>query len=190
MEKIMNWKYFKKLLSYIVINTSFAVSAWYGIGQGVEWASNLFMFMCWFFLATSIISCTVIFIYRIVLEGGKITKEDQEKFNVKTGDDKVLFAVHENIDIIYDICLVLFVVSYGWFGYATILTVSSILQYMTKKNVRFVMLFIKNTSIEEERKAQELEQTLQQIKEEEDRMTWSSDVDGNDDLRRMGVIDP
>ena len=58
----------------------------------------------------------MVFIYRIALEHGSVKMKEQRRLNIKVGKEITLFAVHENIDIIFDVCLILFVVMYGWFG--------------------------------------------------------------------------
>lgn len=184
----MDWNYIKKVVFYIVINTSFAASAWYGIAQGVEWASNLFMFMCGFFLVSSIIFSAILFLYRIILENGKLPITDQMKLTNNNNLSGRLFAVHENVDVIYDICLIAFIVSYGWTGFGVILAITSVLQYTIKKNVKYVAKFVRESVSREEHEKQETEQRMCQTREDDERMTWDSDSDGNDDLRRMGVL--
>ncbi len=174
----MKWRYIKKLISYVVINIIFALSAWYGVVEGVTWVSNLFVFQVGVFFIFSLISFAVLVLTNNLIESRGMDLTKQKEFVVKFKKGEPLFAVNKNIDLIYDLCLLGLVVSQGWIVCGIVLLISNILQYTSKSYVEKLVKIIRENTDESET----------QYKASED-VAWDTDIDGNDDLRRMGVLE-
>lgn len=97
------------ILKYIVINTLFALSVYYGLYVGHSGALNIMKFWIWAIFVISVL------MYLLAL--------NDEKILAKFKQPKIPLTVNS----VYEIAIILALVYVGWFGYATVYAIHSFL---------------------------------------------------------------
>ncbi|KFZ27704.1 MAG: hypothetical protein KQ78_00014 [Candidatus Izimaplasma bacterium HR2] len=170
----------KYILWYSIQNIFYGCMAYLGVMKGVVWASNIFMFISWVSLIIILLSLITVFMFNVLLKSNKVTFEIKHNYHKKVNSSNI-FVIPQWFNVILDVAFISFLLYFGWFGYATIITISMIIMFTVKNMVKNIMINIKK-SLDE----QEIDDV---IYSHDDEHVWDSEEDTDQTLRRMGVIE-
>ena len=177
-------KKLKSIISYVGINGAFAALAYYGIMVGIPWCANFFVFGVWMFTGIAILGLAAMFMVTVLFERDDLEFSKQEEF-VDNNHKSYMFPSW--IDITYDACMIVFLIYFGWMGYAALYLVQSICTFWMKKLIKDLVVKVRAKMAERIELGDSREYAFNESMDSRSERTWTSEDD--DDLRRMGVID-
>lgn len=113
-------KHAKRFLNWLLVNGSFVVLLVAGM-QGVEWAGNLGRFLIWSLLLVMLVLCAAIGLAflgaRLAEQKGEPLPKDPSTLYTKLAELR-LGKTARTLDTVYDLAMILFLASAGWFATA------------------------------------------------------------------------
>lgn len=104
----------KRLSTWMLANTVFAALIYLWMAHNQNWASNIVWFYTW---AMLLLVSGGALIARQCLAGNFKKTVESEAAVSKLADGGSVKSVPKWVDVMYDICLVTFIVAYGHFGF-------------------------------------------------------------------------
>lgn len=177
-------KKLKSVITYLTINGVFAALAYYGLLVGIPWCANFLAFGIWGFTGIAILGFLAMILVTVLFERDDFELSKQQEF---MDSQKGVFMFPIWVDVIYDMCMIAFLIYFGWIGYAVLYLIQSACNIGMKKLIKRLVVSITERIAERVERGDSRREAFNDRMESRSERTWTSEDD--DDLRRMGVID-
>lgn len=107
------------LASWVIVNGGYGYLVWLGPINGVEWASNLALFLAWLLFALSLL---LAFGAQLIRDGQAGDESDRKRLAAMSGR-----TMPKVVDRTYDVSVLLALAASGWFVTAAVWTVHILL---------------------------------------------------------------